>query len=1029
LQEVFEPAPEAEQLVSVAEPAPGTRIRYFGDYELLEEPGHGGMGVVYKARQVSLNRLVAVKLIQGGEFAGRQFVQRFRTEAEAAARLQHPNIVAIHEVGEYNGQHYFSMDYVEGLTLEEEACKGPLAPQRAAALVRTIAEAIHYAHGQGILHRDLKPSNVLLDRSGQPRILDFGLAKVLTGNSELTLSGQPLGSPGYMAPEQAAGRRSHAGPQSDVYALGAVLYYLLTGRAPFHAETLTDVLRQVRESEPVRPRVLTPSVPRDLETISLKCLEKQSHRRYQSARELAEELGRFGEGKPILARPVSRPERLWRWCRRQPIRASLIIALILTTTVGLTVVVWQWQHAVKARRYAERLVYAADMNLAFQAIRLNNLQEALHHLSNHWPKGDEPDLRGWEWRYLWRLCRSDELLTLGVHEGGAGAVAFSPDGRLLASGGTDGQVKIWDLSLNRQVHHLGGGNVSVFSLAFSPDGSQLAVGGWGGMMLWNARTWRKEDAVRIIDQGRVDSLRFSPDGRRLVAANDSGLGIWHRETGRGELAPIRSVPVGSVGQHSCALSADGQIVAHATITNGPFSAKVILRNLETGATRTIWESKTHNARTLAWSPDGKWLVLARNVGVLEVCDTSNLGETPEATPEARTLDTEYVFALAFSPDGKILAAGCINGRIELYDTATWRKRDTLTGHHSWIMDIAFSPDPNASLLATASDDGTVRLWSTAPKPREDLVPLPAHPEGWDPNWETVIYLDRKEGTYRLYDYKEQALRPRQPLPYAATNVVTATVAPRAEALAFALEDGSVRLWDRTGQRQELWSVPARAGVGRLHFSSDGRLLFGMGERGSMMWVWDVGKGREVASAKNSWNMGFWYLPQFTTNQQQLAIPFGLQGDVCLWDFAGSGRILRFKGRHPGCNNVALSPDGRTLATVNRAGTIKLWNVESRTATATIEGSGLPLMSVIFSPDGERLITGGPGEIKIWDVNTRREVGDLGGDPVEAWNVFFRNPDTLLLATTKGIRILHAPSLAKIEAEERNRKQWAGSSGQ
>ena len=298
LQDAFEAAPEAERLVSVPEPAPGTRVRYFGDYELLRELGHGGMGVVYQARQVSLNRLVAVKLIQGGEFASPQFIQRFRTEAEAAARLQHPNIVAIHEVGEHHGQHYFSMDYVEGPTLEEQVRKGPLPPQRAAALVRTIAEAIHYAHGQGILHRDLKPSNVLVDHLDQPRITDFGLAKVLTGDSELTLTGQPLGSPGYMAPEQASGKPGEVGPHSDVYALGAVLYHLLTGRAPFHAETLTEVLRQVRETEPVRPGVLNPSVPRDLETICLKCLEKEPHRRYQTAQDLAEELGRFAAGRP-----------------------------------------------------------------------------------------------------------------------------------------------------------------------------------------------------------------------------------------------------------------------------------------------------------------------------------------------------------------------------------------------------------------------------------------------------------------------------------------------------------------------------------------------------------------------------------------------------------------------------------------------------------------------------------------------------------------------------------------------------------
>jgi tRNA A-37 threonylcarbamoyl transferase component Bud32 len=298
--------------------APGTRIKYFGDYELLEEIAHGGMGVVWKARQTSLNRIVALKMIRAGALATESEVRRFHREAEAAANLQHPNIVAIHEVGEHNGQHYFSMDYVEGRDLAALVGREPLPARRAARYVQIIAEAIHFAHQRGTLHRDLKPQNVLIDADDRPRITDFGLAKLASDDSRLTQSGVVMGSPSYMPPEQAAGRLSEIGPQSDVYSLGAILFELLTGRAPFQGSTPLLTLREVMESEPIRPRRLNAGVPIDLETICLKCLEKSPTARYHSARELADDLGRFLAGEPIVARRASVVRKAVSWSRRHP---------------------------------------------------------------------------------------------------------------------------------------------------------------------------------------------------------------------------------------------------------------------------------------------------------------------------------------------------------------------------------------------------------------------------------------------------------------------------------------------------------------------------------------------------------------------------------------------------------------------------------------------------------------------------------------------------------------------------------------
>ncbi|HXJ75444.1 MAG TPA: serine/threonine-protein kinase, partial [Candidatus Dormibacteraeota bacterium] len=369
------------------------RQREFGDYELLEELGRGGMGVVYRARQMSLNRQVAVKVLLAGHFASPSFLRRFRREAEAAASLNHPNIVSIYEVGEQAGQPYFSMELIEGRSLAELVRHKPLPARQAALLVKTIAEAIHFAHERGLLHRDLKPSNVLVDAAGVPHVTDFGLAKFVVPPSggaqdlrlaeagtpsDLTLTGQILGTPNYMPPEQADPKRGSTTSASDVYSLGAILYQLLTGRPPFMAETLTQTLRLVTDTEAVSPRTLSPAMPRDLETICLKCLEKNPQRRYISAQELADELGRFLNDEPIQARPISPAGKLARWCRRKPALASAMgagVALLLVIAIGSPIAIVRINAARKqeaalraraelAERKTERQLYTALLEQA-----------------------------------------------------------------------------------------------------------------------------------------------------------------------------------------------------------------------------------------------------------------------------------------------------------------------------------------------------------------------------------------------------------------------------------------------------------------------------------------------------------------------------------------------------------------------------------------------------------------------------------------------------------------------------------------
>ncbi len=294
------------------------------------------MGVVFEARQVSLNRKVALKMILVGQLANDTDVKRFYTEAEAAANLDHPGIVPIFEVGQHDGQHYFSMGFVEGQSLSQRLAEGPLPAREAAELIRRASEAIEYAHQRGVIHRDLKPANILLDQNGNPRVTDFGLAKKTEGDSGLTGSGQIMGTPSYMPPEQAGGKRGEVGPAADVYALGATLYALVTGRPPFQAATAMDTVIQVSSDDPVPPRRLNASVPLDLETICLKCLEKEPTRRYATASDLAADLGRFLSGEPIVARPVPAWERTVKWVRRHPVTAALVLVsgLSLAALVG-----------------------------------------------------------------------------------------------------------------------------------------------------------------------------------------------------------------------------------------------------------------------------------------------------------------------------------------------------------------------------------------------------------------------------------------------------------------------------------------------------------------------------------------------------------------------------------------------------------------------------------------------------------------------------------------------------------------------
>ncbi|MCC6234099.1 MAG: serine/threonine protein kinase, partial [Verrucomicrobiales bacterium] len=516
-----------------------------GDYEILGEVARGGMGVVYRARQVSLNRVVALKVLLGGGFVGESGRQRLRSEAAAAARLKHPHIVAVHDAGEWEGQPYFAMEFVAGPTLSEVLRDGPLRLARAVHLVETVARAVHYAHEQGIVHRDLKPSNILLDGEDQPRVADFGLARAEAEAADATRTGTVLGSPAYMPPEQARGQVRRIGPRSDVYSLGAVLYETLTGHPPFLAESPTAVLELVKHTEPVPPRRLNASVPADLETICLRCLEKEPEGRYASAAELAEDLARFRRGEPVHARPLGPVARGLRWARREPALA-MVWGLTAALALGSSAAAWwigrERDVAVVAQRETrEALLVArgAQARAVVRSERMGQRREALAAVAEAARIRVTRELRD---SAIVALTRWDVQLTnewtARARQGASWAVA--PDLKSEVSETAPGVLSWRDPGTGRVRAVLDGGelgevvNVPAFDLL---SGYVAAAHARGDLAVWRLdaaprRVLRVDVGAPGVESRRFRPYDFRPGSAELVVARPgAGLELYSLETG------------------------------------------------------------------------------------------------------------------------------------------------------------------------------------------------------------------------------------------------------------------------------------------------------------------------------------------------------------------------------------------------------------------------------------------------------------------------------------------------------------------
>jgi len=968
--------------------APVTAGQRFGDYELLKEIARGGFGVVFKARQLSLNRTVAVKILLAGRFATREAVHRFQQEAQTAASLQHPNIVPIHEIAEHDGTPFFSMDYVDGQSLSEVAHDQPLAPRRAAAYVKAMAEAIQFAHERGVLHRDLKPSNALIDSFDQPRITDFGLAKRLSGDSDLTVTGQVLGTPSYAAPEQVTAQRGKVGPASDVYSLGAILYHLMTTRPPFVAENIEATLLQVLNTEPVAPRLLNPNAPADLETICLKCLEKEPARRYRSAQELADELNRFLQGEPIHARPVGKVEKAWRWCRRKPLVATLLASLLVVFFTGFGATLWQWRRAEQSGTQKTAALIELQLQRAEDLFEKDESSAGLALLARVLRDHPEERLAGYRimsaltertfpllagaplpddhvgntsafgqrgpWLVtatngglslcLWDVRDTPRLVCLLEHEQPVRLSEFSADAQRLATISRGNDVRVWDIANGQPLGEPFKASSSISRLQFNADGTQvLLVSAEGGLQLRDAVS-----GAVLRDEPMASDADFSPDALRVVIVSANAAQVRDAKTWQ---------PVGTPLQHPYLIY---------TARFSPDSQRIVTASDD--RTIRVWDALTgrpltsrlshHSAvRSATFSPDGKRLLAELFTNEAQLWDAVARVRLGEPFKHDRRAEPGL-----FSPDGRFVLS--FHGQqTSVRDAATGRRVAEVAMDNSAVTAARFTPDGRRIVISSYGNRAL--LWEFAPGQalpltlRHDLELTGAR---FSPDGRRLLTTSR-ESVAGLWDAQDGS-RLNVRLQH-ERQVTAGAFSPDGDWIVTASRDGMARIWNaRTGE-PAMAPLQHQALVNYVEFSPDGRWVLTASDDGTAR-VWDAKSGQPIGAAMRH-DAG---VRQAGFSPDGLRIATAGKDSVArIWE-AHSGKAVLPPLRVEGVGWIEFSPDSRFFAVAGSIPTAQIFDAHTGAPHAGPLPHDSAVRRVRFSRDGRWVLTASDDHTaRVWDART------------------------------------------------------------